>query len=211
MRLNLRSEVESSLTRVNGLPIAKLRKVEFVSLYCICICVLYLCNCKHLYLCLCHCIWKLLICIKNLCLCTWVFDGLPVAKLRKAEIVGEAHNPTTKCIPSQPEAWVLCESRSQIIWSWKRQKFQLAGEYHSIQIMPQLPFCARNRDNQENKSGSLQVFVKMDPNLKMPTIAIRRPARYLALSKERLLFICWSVFCGQSLAVFKWADRWMAK
>ena len=179
--------------------------IVFVFVYCICaIANICICVCVIVFG---NCLFVLI----YLCLCTWVFDGLPVAKLRKAEIVGEAHNPTTKCIPSQPEAWVLCESRSQIIWSWKRQKFQLAGEYHSIQIMPQLPFCARNRDNQENKSGSLQVFVKMDPNLKMPTIAITRPARYLALSKERLLFICWSVFCGQSLAVFKWADRWMAK
>ena len=210
MRLNLRSEVESSLTRVNGLPIAKLRKVEFVSLYCICICVLYLCNCKHLYLCLCHCIWKLLICIN-----IFVFVYLSVWWFARCKV------------EEGGDCWWSWQSHHQVhpltTWSlsfvWKPISNYLeleeakvsVGEYHSIQIMPQLPFCARNRDNQENKSGSLQVFVKMDPNLKMPTIAITRPARYLALSKERLLFICWSVFCGQSLAVFKWADRWMAK
>ena len=51
VHLNLRSEVESSLTRVDGLPIAELRNAEFVYLYlCICICVFVF---VHLYLCIC--------------------------------------------------------------------------------------------------------------------------------------------------------------
>ena len=53
VRLNLRSVAESSFTRVDGLPIAKLRKAEFVYMY-LCICVfVYLCIYVFMYLCVC--------------------------------------------------------------------------------------------------------------------------------------------------------------
>ena len=101
VRLNLRSELESSLTRVDGLLIAKLRKAEFV----------YLCNCifVFVYLCVFACckIEEGGVCVfvfVQLHNCICVFDGLPVAKLRKAEIVFEAQNSTTKCILSQSPA-----------------------------------------------------------------------------------------------------------
>ena len=101
----------------------------------------------YLYLCTCPCEFVFVFFYSCMCL----LDGLPVAKSRKAEIVGEAENPTTKCILSpQLLASVLWESQSRIIWPGKSLRWRIA--FNPNHASPAL-WCG-NPDNQARNLDS---------------------------------------------------------